>query len=295
MYGLVRRFQFLKPTILATTLVVMLVALVPTSAQAHGPSNQDHSPSSPLNQVDSRFVDVNEGDSFVLSVKNVEIHEPTDNPNNFDLRWSTYPYNLNVHDFGYGYRANADDITAVNWERQVGTYEQTWVEKKISKTFYTTEDTWSEQREQFIVGFNPATGTISRWSTYYVVIVDDDGPGAWKTWVASIPGAGREDSSDTDETQSPSFWRGDTILIKQEFTEDVTVSGDVNIGFQMGEDGNGERKSASYVSGSGTDKLSFEYTVVEGDLDRDGISINASDYGGSGAALWCTRSSAAMG
>ena len=285
MYGLVRKFQFLKPTILAATLVVMLVALVPTSAQAHGPSNQDHSPSSPLNQVDSRFVDVNEGDSFVLSVKNVEIHEPTDNPDNFDLRWSTYPYNLNVHDFGYGYRANADDITAVNWERQVGTYEQTWVDKKISKTFYTTEDTWSEKREQFIVGFNPATGTISRWSTYYVVIVDDDGPGAWKTWVASIPGASREDSSDTDETQSPSFWRGDTILIKQEFTEDVTVSGDVNIGFQMGEDGNGERKSASYVSGSGTDKLSFEYTVLEGDLDRDGISINASDYGGSGSIV----------
>ncbi len=91
MYGLVRKFQFLKPTILATTLVVMLVALVPTSAQAHGPSNQDHSPSSPLNQVDSRFVDVNEGDSFVLSVKNVEIHEPTDNPNNFGNYIEFYP------------------------------------------------------------------------------------------------------------------------------------------------------------------------------------------------------------
>ena len=279
------RFQYLKPIMLAAALVVMLVALVPTSAQADGPSSQTHSPSSPLNRISSTFIDVDEGDSLVLSVENVEIHEPSDNPDNFDVRWSAYAYNLNVHDFGYGYRANNDDITVVDRERQVGTYEQTWVDKKMSKTFYTTEDTWSEKREQFKVIFYPATGTISRWSTSYVSIVDDDGPGAWKTWVASIPGADREDSSDTDETQSPSFWRGDTILIKQEFTEDVTVSGDVNIGFQMGEDGDGERKSASYVSGSGTDKLSFEYTVLEGDLDRDGISINDSDYGGSGSIV----------
>ena len=93
----------------------------------------------------------------------------------------------------------------------------------------------------------------------------------------SNPGAGREDSSDTDETQSPSFWRGDTIRIKQVFTEDVTVRGDINVGFQMGEDGNEERKSASYVHGSGTDTLTFEYTVLEDYLDRDGISINDSD------------------
>ena len=93
----------------------------------------------------------------------------------------------------------------------------------------------------------------------------------------STHGAGREDSSDTDETQSPSFWRGDTIRIKQEFTEDVTARGDINVGLQIGDDGNEERKSASYVHGSGTDTLTFEYTVLEDDLDRDGISINDSD------------------
>ena len=110
------RFQYLKPIILAATLVVMLVAFVTTSTQAH-------SISSPLQRIGCRFIDVNEGDSFVVSVDNVVPHGPSDNPDNFDVRWSTYARSLNYNDFAYARTANSNDFAVVNQERQVGTYE----------------------------------------------------------------------------------------------------------------------------------------------------------------------------
>ncbi len=64
---------------------------------------------------------------------------------------------------------------------------------------------------------------------------------------------------------------GDTILADVFFSEPVEVTGAPTLGLALG---NASRRAA-YASGSGTAALRFEYTVAEGDEDRDGITIAA--------------------
>ncbi len=233
--------------------LVLLASLAPTPAYAT--TSPWYSATCPNNLID-------EGDSFVMKVRNTRLTGASEeHGETFDVYWSTTAGT-----------AKEDDYTAVKRERQQGTYAETWLSREMSKTFYTTEDTWSERRESFRVWFDPA-GPVFGWTACGMLIVDDDGPGAWKTWIDSTPG------EDDDNT----YGRGDTIRIKQQFTEDVTVTGEVNVGIQIGGDDSEARRSAAYVSGSGTNTLTFGYTVAAADEDRDGISINASDYGGSGS------------
>ena len=55
------------------------------------------------------------------------------------------------------------------------------------------------------------------------------------------------------------------------FTENVTVTDTPQLTLQIGD----ATKAAAYKSGTGTTVLLFEYTVVAGDADADGISIGA--------------------
>ena len=67
---------------------------------------------------------------------------------------------------------------------------------------------------------------------------------------------------------------GDTLQVHVWFSEEVTVDtlgGTPQLTLEIG----AEHEAASYVSGSGTTSLTFEYTVVSGDTDTDGISIAA--------------------
>lgn len=291
----IARLQHLKSVVLAAALVALLAALAPTSANAASPP----APIAPTyNNViwyrascpnNGWYGKVEEGESFVVAVINASQHPPHPGEGGvFDVRWST--------------RANTaaeNDYTPVYREKQVGTYDQTWTSGYMPKRFYTTDDTWSEKTENFRVGFS-TSGVVWGWSSCSIDITDNDGPGAWRTWVASTPGEDLDDSDDTEDTdaedtdaedtdteepQSVSYQRGETIRIKQQFTEAVNVNGDVTVGFQMGEGDNAVEKVASYVSGSGTRTLTFEYTVLLDDLDRDGISINESDYGGDGSIV----------
>ena len=49
----------------------------------------------------------------------------------------------------------------------------------------------------------------------------------------------------------------------------MTVTGTPQIEMQVG----GETRTADYASGSGSTNLVFSYTVVEGDLDADGVAV----------------------
>ena len=62
---------------------------------------------------------------------------------------------------------------------------------------------------------------------------------------------------------------GDILQFTVEYDETVEVSGSPFIELDIG----GSTQSAAYVSGSGTQTLTFEYTVQEGDDDTDGISF----------------------
>ena len=63
---------------------------------------------------------------------------------------------------------------------------------------------------------------------------------------------------------------GETIQATVSFSEVVTVSDLPQLTLNIG----GIGKPAAYVSGSGTTQLVFEYTVVSGDEDTDGVSID---------------------
>ena len=69
---------------------------------------------------------------------------------------------------------------------------------------------------------------------------------------------------------------GEKIQVQVTFREKVTVSGTPQLTLKVGS----EDKTADYTSGTGTTSLVFEYTVVAGDTDTDGISISANQLSG---------------
>ena len=76
---------------------------------------------------------------------------------------------------------------------------------------------------------------------------------------------------------------GETITLGVRFHEPVTVAGESLPSFviKVGD----EIRRAGYVSGTGTDTLSFSYTVQAADLDADGISYAADSIELNGATI----------
>jgi hypothetical protein len=70
---------------------------------------------------------------------------------------------------------------------------------------------------------------------------------------------------------------GDTVDLVFDFSENVTFTGQLGVGLNIG----GALKSANYLSGNGTDTLTFRYTISSGDTDEQGISIKADPFTGS--------------
>ena len=223
-------------------LVLLLAALAPPPAHAVRPWHDIECPVGP----------VTEGDSFEVAVLNVIWGEPTGAgaAEPFEVYWSTTPGTADERDF-----------PALDRVRQDGNYYYAWQQRRMTKTFQTTEDTVSENSEQFKVSFDPE-GTIFGSTECTITITDDDGPGAKRIWVSSDP--------DNPWGYEP----GETITIKQKFTEAVVVTGeDLELDFNLEQQSYGNARSAEYVSGSGTDTLSFEYDVTWANIDRDGIEI----------------------
>ncbi len=114
--------------------------------------------------------------------------------------------------------------------------------------------------------------------TFRVNDGDDDSADATMTInVDSVP-----DVTDVAVTSTPTsgttpkkYGAGEKIRITATFDEDVTVTGDPVINVEVGSNS----RPAAYVSGTGTTELVFEYTVVAGDSDTDGISISADALG----------------
>ena len=81
------------------------------------------------------------------------------------------------------------------------------------------------------------------------------------------------------------YRRNEIIRIKQQFTENVVMEGDVNVGSTLGYKDDNVRRAAGYTSGSVTDTLTFEYRTTGDDLDIDidGILVPDSDCGGEGS------------
>jgi hypothetical protein len=70
-------------------------------------------------------------------------------------------------------------------------------------------------------------------------------------------------------TTNRTYLIGETISFNLSFPKDVTVVGTPYLNMTIGP----TTRSATYVSGSGSATLLFQYTTVAGDNDSDGISI----------------------
>ena len=92
----------------------------------------------------------------------------------------------------------------------------------------------------------------------------------------ALSAAVRDDTPEGNTVQSfavtgpaKTYRIGDTIGIELTFAEAVTVTGAPTLALEIG----AARRKAAYVGGSGSAVLTFEYTVVKGEEDTDGIAV----------------------
>ena len=90
-------------------------------------------------------------------------------------------------------------------------------------------------------------------------------------------------------TDDGTYGIGQTVGVSVRFTQSVEVTGVPSLALETGaSDG-----SASYVSGSGTGELSFEYTVREGDVSGDLGYVSVSSLAAPGGSVeWAGRAAA---
>ena len=98
--------------------------------------------------------------------------------------------------------------------------------------------------------------------------------------ITSDPGA------DMTYAAGDAYYRRDVIELGVTFGEPVKVAGSPELKFDIGSD----EKKARYVGGSGTTTLTFRYTVAEGDLAANGLSIPTGVLSGNGTVRYTVDS-----
>ena len=88
--------------------------------------------------------------------------------------------------------------------------------------------------------------------------------------------------SDMTYAVRDAYYRRDVIELGVTFGEPVTVAGSPELKFDIGSD----EKKVRYVGGSGTTTLTFRYTVAEGDLAANGLSIPTGVLSGNGTVRY---------
>ncbi len=171
--------------------------------------------------------------------------------------------------------ADESDYSPLDHEGQASNSFQSW-NGRMGRTFHTTEDDLSELTEEFtVVAENADSSEDATGGECTIRIADDDGPGSYATQIIGEPASG-------------TYRRGDVIVFRVLFTDDVVVTGVPTLGLHVG-DGTGDEpnrnatyrdSSFDFVSGQST--LFFRYQVGPGDLDPDGISVVSGEFGGTG-------------
>ena len=174
--------------------------------------------------------------------------------------------------------AHTTEYTALRREAQTSSAAQSTA-GRMGRTFYTTEGTISELTESFTVKAvnaedNNTVGTCT------IEMEDNDGPGAYKTWIDSTPGEDRGSEWEAGvQPNADKYFKGETMRLKQKFTEAVhVIGGEVTVGLHIGNSNSHVRRGAKFVGGTGTDTLTFEYEVRGDEWDPDGFAVLHSEY-----------------
>ena len=170
--------------------------------------------------------------------------------------------------------SNSDSLTNVatvnvsgleagaTWEYQVGSGSWT---AGTGTSFTATAGS-----NTYAVRQTDAAGNLGTASSAVTYNYDANGPTV--SGVAITGATGRQNNT---------LNAGDVVSVTVTMNEATTVSGTPTLGLNIG----GTTVQASYASGSGTTALMFNYTIVNGDLDTDGISIAANSLALAGGTL----------
>ena len=140
---------------------------------------------------------------------------------------------------------------------------------------------------------SPASGFVGNiYAEGTDVPIDYSHPGVRGPWNQSVDGrpyvqSARIVSSPPDGWEA--YRANQVIEVAMAFDTDVVVEGEVSVELYLGANGHNPEESsrwASYLRGSGTDRLVFGYTVRPGDMDNKGIMValgtDSHGFGGSG-------------
>ena len=259
-----RLLRHLRLPLVAAILLSGVVVLVMVESPAPALAYDDYL------DIDCEDDPVEEGNTFRLYIVSPEPYLYA--KETMKVFWYTIPIS-----------AGESDYTPLDHVGQASNGYQT-NNSKMGRTFYTTEDVYSEHTETFRVRANNASSSGSGAGACTIEVTDNDGPGAAMTWIESVPS--RQNAESSEDSPDGRYHTGEVIRIKQEFTEIVVAQGgEISIGLRIGTSEDYVSRTAKYVTGGGTDTVTFEYVVSAGDYDPDGIEIPDSDYGGPGSFL----------
>ena len=125
-------------------------------------------------------------------------------------------------------------------------------------------------------------------SSYSVTVKADDGNGGSDTIAVAIdlvdvdetvapPGVSSVDVTSTPAATADTYGWNETIEVTVTFDQAVRVTGTPRILLRIGGGQPQHRKWANYAGGTGTTALRFTYVVQAGDMDDDGIYIEANE------------------
>ena len=95
--------------------------------------------------------------------------------------------------------------------------------------------------------------------------------------VDETPAVASVDVTSTPSATADTYGPHETIEVTVTFDQAVTVTGTPRIQLRIGGGAQDNLKSANYASGSGNEALVFAYTVQAGDMDDNGIYIEANE------------------
>lgn len=175
----------------------------------------------------------------------------------FKVRWrGNTGIGVTVFTYHGSHTASANDFIGYDRVYMKGSSDS----DTLSVPVETREDSAAEYDETFKIGF----WVSGLWHGCVVTIEDDDSPVVQRVQLTSSPTVG-----DTYRTH-------EVIEFTLTFDQNVVVSGDVALEFEMGGAGllAGDRE-ASYQSGSGGAELVFQYQVAPADVDANGVRLYA--------------------
>ena len=252
------------------------VTLTLASALAHGDTNVEVSYTKPTTGTDNKLKDAadNEVASFSgQAVTNNTNTAPTASNNTVETK-EDVAYTFDASDFNFADTDSSDALESV----KIVTVE-TAGDLELDGTDVTAnQEVTKAELDAGKLIFTPATdgnGASYATFTFKVNDGDDDSASAYTMTidVDSVPDVTGVAVTSTPKsgTTPKKYGAGEKIQVTVTFDQAVVVAFDPHVELQVG----ANTRDADYVSGSLTKALVFEYTVVSGDTDSDGIGVNA--------------------